>query len=100
VKNRENWESIKELAQLDGVFMVNTEGFILASGRYLDASARDVVLPGGLGGRHRATAAITREHPVVGVTISESGGTIRVFREGQIRISLRPYERRYPVGNG
>ena len=44
VKNRENWESIKELAQLDGVFMVNTEGFIVASGRYLDASARDVVL--------------------------------------------------------
>jgi len=100
VKNRENWESIKELAQLDGVFLVNTEGFIIASGRYLDASARDVVLPGGLGGRHRATAAITREHPVVGVAISESGGTIRVFREGQIHITLRPYERRYPVGNG
>jgi len=100
IKNPENWESIKELAQLDGIFVVNRDGFILASGRYLDASARDVVLPGGLGGRHRATAAVTREHPVIGVTVSESGGTIRVFREGEVKISLRPHERRSPGGEG
>ncbi len=89
LKNRDNWESIKEFAQLDGVFVVDAEGCILAAGRYLDVNASSVQLPGGLGGRHRATAAITSDLPVVGITISESGGTLRVFREGECKLSIR-----------
>jgi diadenylate cyclase len=89
IKNHENWESVKEFAQLDGVFVVNKNGLICAAGRYLDVNAKDVNLPGGLGGRHRATAAITRLIPAVGVTVSESGGLIRVFRDGACTITIR-----------
>lgn len=89
IKNHENWESVKEFAQLDGVFVVNKSGLICAAGRYLDVNAKDVNLPGGLGGRHRATAAITRLIPAVGITVSESGGLIRVFRDGACTITIR-----------
>ncbi|HDR74153.1 MAG TPA: hypothetical protein ENN85_09650 [Methanoculleus sp.] len=89
IRNRDNWESIKEFAQLDGVFVVDAEGRILAAGRYLDVNASSVHLPGGLGGRHRATAAITNDLPVAGITVSESGGTLRVFRNGECKLSIR-----------
>ncbi len=89
IKNRENWESVKEFAQLDGVFVIDTTGEIRAAGRYLDVTGRTVMLPGGLGGRHRATAFITSEIPAVGVTISESGGMVRVFRDGACKIAIR-----------
>jgi len=89
IKNRDNWESVKEFAQLDGVFVIDRSGEVQAAGRYLDVTGRDVDLPGGLGGRHRATASITREIPAVGVTVSESGGVVRVFRDGECKISIR-----------
>lgn len=89
IKNRENWESIKEFAQLDGMFVVSREGTILAAGRYLDMASQNIHLPGGLGGRHRATAAITQDIPVVGITVSESGGVVRVFRDGSCKLSIR-----------
>jgi diadenylate cyclase len=89
ITNRDNWESIKEFAQLDGIFVVNAEGCILAAGRYLDVNASTINLPGGLGGRHRATAALTREIPAIGVTVSESGGIVRVFRGGSCHLSIR-----------
>lgn len=89
IRNRDNWESIKEFAQLDGVFIIDRDGCVAAAGRHIDADLRTVMLPPGLGGRHRATAAITRMLPVVGVTVSESGGLVRVFRDGVCRITVR-----------
>jgi DNA integrity scanning protein DisA with diadenylate cyclase activity len=52
-------------------------------------ASQKINLPGGLGGRHRATAAITKDIPVVGVTVSESGGVVRVFRDGACKLSIR-----------
>jgi DNA integrity scanning protein DisA with diadenylate cyclase activity len=89
IKNRENWESVKEFAQLDGIFIVDKSGTIATAGSYMDVNAKDVHLPGGLGGRHRATAAITAVMPAVGVTVSESGGLVRVFRDGACTITIR-----------
>jgi DNA integrity scanning protein DisA with diadenylate cyclase activity len=89
IKNRDNWESVKEFAQLDGVFVIDRSGEIQAAGRYLDVSGRGISLPGGLGGRHRATASITREIPAIGVTVSESGGVVRIFRGGECKLSIR-----------
>ncbi len=93
VRVKENWESVKEFAQLDGVFIIDRNGIIAASGRYLDADGRDVNLQSGLGGRHLATAAITKVAPAIGITVSESGGVIRVFVGGnavaQIRTDIR-----------
>lgn len=81
---RENWESVKEFSQLDGVFLIDKNGIVEAAGRYLDADGRDVNLQSGLGGRHLATAAITRVTPSVGVVVSESGGVIRIFVGGKV----------------
>lgn len=89
IRNRENWESIKEFAQLDGVFVVSREGLVVAAGRYLDLKTQQVMLPPGLGGRHRAIASITSEVPSVGITVSESGGVVRVFRDGMCKLSIR-----------
>ncbi|MDH7593341.1 MAG: diadenylate cyclase [Methanomicrobiales archaeon] len=89
IRNRENWESIKEFAQLDGVFVISRDGYVLAAGRYLDLKTQQAMLPAGLGGRHRAIASITKEIPSVGVTVSESGGVVRVFRDGICTLSMR-----------
>lgn len=89
ITNRDNWESVKELAQLDGVFVIDSEGSIITAGRYLDISASTIDLPGGLGGRHRAAAGITAVVSAVGVTVSESGGVIRIFRDGECKVAIR-----------
>src|ERR1700751_6414150 len=48
--------TIKELAQLDGGFVVSREGVFLSASRYLDAVATQVNVPLGLGSRHIAAA--------------------------------------------
>lgn len=89
VRVKENWESVKEFSQLDGVFLIDKNGIIGASGRYLDADGRDVHLQSGLGGRHLATAAITKVAPAIGITVSESGGVVRVFVGGSAVARIR-----------
>lgn len=90
ILDRANWESVKEFALLDGMFVIDASGAVIAAGRYLDVDTKSVSLPSGLGGRHRAAAAATCLLPVVAVVISESGGTIRVFSDGTCRIEVRP----------
>lgn len=78
-----NWESVLELSQLDGVFVVSEEGKIHAAGRYLNVDARDIVIDKGLGGRHVSAAAITRDTVSIAITVSESGGVIRIYKDGK-----------------
>lgn len=90
IKNRENWETIKEFAQLDGVFIISSDGIILSAGRYLDVDARGVRVRAGLGGRHIAAAAITRETEAIAVTVSKSGGIVRVYKDGEEIMEMDP----------
>ncbi len=89
IKERGNWESVKEFSQLDGVFIIDKNGIVEAAGRYLDADSRDVNLQSGLGGRHLATAAITKVTPSIGIVVSESGGIIRIFAGGKVVAHIR-----------
>ncbi len=50
---RDNWELIKRYAFLDGAFVLDEDGGIVATGRYLGADV-DVDVPQGLGTRHMA----------------------------------------------
>jgi len=84
-----NWESFKEFAQLDGVFVVDREGIIQSAGRYITARSDGLNMPHGMGGRHRATAALTNLISAIGVTVSESGGMVRVFRSGECKLTIR-----------
>jgi len=88
--NHKNWESFKEFAQLDGAFIVDEHGVMIAAGRYLDVDARSVNLVKGLGGRHVSAAAITRDTNAIAVVLSESAGKVRTFKDGHIIMEAPP----------
>ena len=81
-------ETIKEFAQLDGAFVVDNSGIIITTGAYIDIEAKEVDLPPGFGTRHRNCAALTKETNAIAVVVSESGGIVRVFKEGRITMKL------------
>jgi len=85
-----NWESVMEFAQLDGIFVVDRDGIIISAGRYLEASVKDLKLREGLGGRHLACAAITRETEAIAVVISESGD-ITLYKDGNELIVIHTH---------
>src|SRR5580658_6726314 len=75
--------TIKELAQLDGGFVVSREGTVLSACRYLDAVAAQVNVPLGLGSRHIAAANMSAVTKAVGIVVSESS-VVRLFCHGQL----------------
>jgi len=75
--------TIKELAQLDGAFVVSRDGVVLSACRYLDATASDVEMPLGLGSRHIAAANISAVTNAVGIVVSESA-VVRLFCHGKL----------------
>ncbi|MEJ2254093.1 MAG: diadenylate cyclase [Nitrospirota bacterium] len=84
-------ESIKELALLDGAFVISSGGVLEAAGRHLDAAGVMTKELRGLGSRHRAAAGITRRTASVAVVVSESTGRVTVFDRGRIVTTLEPY---------
>jgi diadenylate cyclase len=81
--------TIKELAQLDGAFVISQSGTVVAACRYLDASVEDIDLPLGLGSRHLAGASISQRLGIVAGVVSESG-VVRVFHRGRIDATFIP----------
>jgi diadenylate cyclase len=78
-------ETVKELATLDGAFIVRGDGVMETCGTYIRTAAQeDFELPRGLGARHYAAAAITAVTDSIAVTVSESTGSITIFRRGRI----------------
>src|SRR5207244_11717384 len=75
--------TIKELAQLDGAFVVSGSGTFLSACRYLDAVASEVEVPLGLGSRHIAAANMSAVTNGVGIVVSESS-VVRLFCHGQL----------------
>jgi DNA integrity scanning protein DisA with diadenylate cyclase activity len=75
--------TIKELAQLDGGFVVSGDGVVLSACRYLDAVAAEVDVPLGLGSRHIAAANMSAVTNAVGIVVSESS-VVRLFCHGQL----------------
>ena len=81
--------TIKELAQLDGAFVVSDDGIVVAACRYLDAMASDVVLPYGMASRHLAGASISQVTDAVAIVVSESS-MVRVFDDGKLVAEIIP----------
>jgi DNA integrity scanning protein DisA with diadenylate cyclase activity len=75
--------TIKELAQLDGGFVVSHDGIVLSACRYLDAAAALGDVPLGLGSRHIAAANMSAVTKAVGIVVSESA-VVRLFCHGQL----------------
>jgi len=81
--------TIKELAQLDGAFVVSDQGIVVSACRYLDAVASDVVLPYGMASRHLAGASISQVTDAVAIVVSESS-MVRVFDDGKLVAEIMP----------
>ena len=82
-------ETVKELAQLDGAFIVSDSGIFLSAARYIDASSEGINLPLGLGTRHMAAASITQHTNAIAVVVSESS-VVRIFDDGEIISKIIP----------
>jgi diadenylate cyclase len=82
-------ETLKELAQLDGAFVVSDEGVVLSAARYIDAPSDHLRLPLGLGSRHVAAASVSSRTEAVAVAVSESS-TVRMFDEGELIAEIVP----------
>lgn len=75
-------ETVKELSKLDGAFVIKGNGVIVSAGTTLRAAISAGTLPAGLGSRHAAAANITACTRSIAVSLSESTGTVRVWRRG------------------
>ena len=82
-------ETIKELAQLDGGFVVSEDGTVVSAARFFEAVTRDVTVPLGLGTRHIAAAGISLQTRALTVVVSESS-LVRVFENGEIIAEIYP----------
>lgn len=85
-------ESIKELAQIDGAFVISADGTVVAAGRILDAPATDLTLSKGLGSRHWAAAAISKATNAIAISVSQSTGTVRLFQGGYVVLRIEPMD--------
>lgn len=81
---------LKEFSRLDGAFVISDAGKIVSAYRYLEPAAEGVDIPKGLGARHMAAGAITRDTNAVAIVLSESDGMVRAFKGGEIVCSLDP----------
>ena len=82
-------ETIKELAQLDGAFIVSDQGFVLSAARYIETHSKEIDLPLGLGSRHLAAASISHETRAIAVVVSESS-IVRIMDDGKIIAEIIP----------
>lgn len=77
-------ETIKEFSALDGAFVVRGDGVMLTAGTLLMPNVSPMLLPGGLGTRHAAAAGITASTAAVSLCVSQSTGTVSVFKAGKL----------------
>jgi DNA integrity scanning protein DisA with diadenylate cyclase activity len=82
-------ETLKELAQLDGAFVVSNEGVVLSAARYIDAVSESLSVPLGLGSRHMAAASVSKQTGAVAVAVSESS-MVRMFDDGELVSEIIP----------
>lgn len=82
-------ETIKNFAQLDGAFTLNNEGDLLSAGTYLDVDTSGIKPYQGWGTKHLAATAITKFTSSVAILVSESGGAVKIFKNGKLVLKLR-----------
>jgi diadenylate cyclase len=83
---------LKEFSRLDGAFVISDSGKIVSAYRYLEPGAEGTDIPKGLGTRHMAAGAITRDTNAVAIVLSESDGLVRAFKGGELILELDPEE--------
>ena len=84
-------EAIKEIAQLDGAFIVSSAGIVVAACQLLETGGTaSITLSTGLGTRHAAGAMISKKTKAIAVVVSESNGSVRLFQNGEVMLRIEP----------
>ncbi len=78
-------ETVKEFSAIDGAFVIRGDGVLMCAGRYLNPQASPAEpLPRGLGARHEAGASITVDTRAIALSVSQSTGTVSIFKGGRL----------------
>ncbi|MEM8672112.1 MAG: diadenylate cyclase [Planctomycetota bacterium] len=83
-------DDAKELAKLDGAFIVDGDGVIVRSRQILEVSPDELTMTQGLGARHWAAAAVTRSTSAIAVVVSQATGSVRVYKDGNVVTYIDP----------
>jgi diadenylate cyclase len=95
IMNPDVRHALHAFAVLDGAFIVREDGVVVAAGRYLNFDEeKDLDVPLGLGARHMAAAGISRDTDAIAIVVSQTSGSVRVFRRGKAALELAPRVRR------
>lgn len=86
-------EQIKEIAQMDGAFIIAADGTIEGCARLIDTNPVEISMSPGLGSRHMAAAAISKNTKAIAIAVSESNGTVRIFQNGMVILRIEPFRR-------
>jgi len=82
ITDRRNWKTIKNFAALDGACVIDSEGNIVAAGRYINVGEQWSAFLKGVGGRHSAAMVASAGTRTVAVCASQEGN-ITVFIDGK-----------------
>jgi DNA integrity scanning protein DisA with diadenylate cyclase activity len=82
-------ETVKELAQLDGGFVISGTGTVISACRYFESMLPHHDQPLGLGTRHLAAASISAGTATIAVVVSESS-VVRIFNAGVLHTEILP----------
>jgi diadenylate cyclase len=95
IMNPDVRHALRAFAVLDGAFIVREDGVVIAAGRYLNFDEeKEIDVPLGLGARHMAAAGISRDSDAIAIVVSQTSGSVRVFRHGKAALELAPRLRR------
>ena len=83
-------EAVKEIAGLDGAFIINADGIVEKAAQLVDAPYANLTLSKGLGARHWAGAAISKATASLAIVVSQSSGTVRLFQGGEVMLRIEP----------
>ena len=82
-------ETARELAQLDGAFLVDDHGIFTSAARFIDVDLGSATFLPGLGTRHAAGMSISSVSKATSVVVSQSS-VVRVFSQGKLRAEILP----------
>lgn len=82
-------ETVKEFAHIDGAFIVRGDGVIMSAGSFIRTTVVGDRLEGGLGARHTAGQAITACTKALSLVLSESTGTLTLYKNGGCVLTLK-----------
>jgi DNA integrity scanning protein DisA with diadenylate cyclase activity len=84
-------EAVKEVAGLDGSFIVSSDGTVEKAAQIIDSPYANLTLSKGLGARHWAAAAISKSTNAIAMVVSQSSGTVRIFQSGEVILRIEPF---------